>query len=61
MEFEIVINIEGKPYRMQVKRVYESASIERFEVTGGSRSIVIRNNRPSLKTHRGRKKSPLAN
>jgi hypothetical protein len=56
MEFEIVIYIYSKPYRMQVKRIYEGDSIEKFEVKGGERSIILRNNRPELKLKRARKK-----
>lgn len=56
MEFEVVINIYSKPYRMQIKRIYEGDSIEKFEVTGGDRSIVTRNNQPELRRQKGRKK-----
>jgi hypothetical protein len=56
MEFEIVIHVYSKPYRMQVKRIYEGDSIEKFEVKGGERSIIIRNNRPELKLKGTRKK-----
>ena len=56
MEFEITIYVENKSYRMEVKRIYQGDSIEKFEVTGGSRSIIIRNNRPALKRQRGHKK-----
>ena len=48
--------LKAKPYRMQVKRIYEGDSIERFKITGGSRSIVVRNNRPELNRTRKRKK-----
>ena len=41
---------------MQVKRIYEGDSIEKFEVKGGSRSIILRNNRPELKLKKSRKK-----
>lgn len=57
MEFEIVIHIYGKPYRMQVKRIYEGDTIEKFEVTGGQKSVVLRNNRPELKRKPGNKKA----
>jgi hypothetical protein len=56
MEFEIAIYIFEKTYRMQVKRIYEGDSIEKFEVTGGQKSIIIRNNRPELKRKPGHKK-----
>jgi hypothetical protein len=56
MEFEIVIYIHGKPYRMRVKRIYLGDLMEKFEVNGGSRSIILRNNRPELKLKNSTKK-----
>jgi hypothetical protein len=47
VEFEILIYIHNKPYRMQVKRIYEGDSMEKFEIKGGNRSIILRNNRPA--------------
>ena len=49
MSFEIRIELNQKWYRMQVNQVYASDSIERFQVTGGSRSIVLETNRPECK------------
>ena len=54
MEFEITVHIESH-FRMQVKRIYEGDAIEKFEVTGGARTIVLRNNRPAIK---GTRKKP---
>ena len=56
MEFQIVVHINQRSFRMQVKRIYLSESIERFEVKGGNRSIIFKNNRPLLKTTNSRKK-----
>jgi len=57
MEFDIEIHIYNKLYRMHVKRIYESDSVEKFEVKGGQRSIFLRNNRPELKRKGGRKQT----
>ena len=35
MEFEIVIHIHNKPYRMQAKRIYQDNLVKRYEVKGG--------------------------
>lgn len=56
MEFEIGIYINNKPYRMQVKRIYQGDLVEKFEVRGGSRSIIDWNNRPELKLKKSKKK-----
>lgn len=56
MEFEIVIYIYNKPYRMQVTRIHNGDSIEKFEVKGGQRSVILRSNRPELKHKTGHKK-----
>ena len=41
---------------MQVKRIYKGGSVEKFEITGGNRSIIFRSNRPALKRQPGHKK-----
>jgi hypothetical protein len=57
MEFDIEIYVYTKSYRIHVKRIYEGDSIEKFEVKGGQRSVVLRNNRPELKRKAGHKKT----
>ena len=57
MEFDIEIYVYSKSYRMHVRQIYEGDSIEKFEVKGGQRYIVLRNNRPELKRKGGRKKT----
>jgi hypothetical protein len=56
MEFEIKIHVEGKAYRMQVARIYEGDSIEKWAIIGGSRGIILRNNRPELRSKQSNKK-----
>jgi hypothetical protein len=41
---------------MQVKRIYQGESIEKFEVKGGERSIILHNNRPELTLQKSKKK-----
>ena len=43
---------------MTVKQVYKSNQIEKYEVTGGNRSIILRNNRPLLKNKGLKRKKP---
>jgi hypothetical protein len=49
MKFEIIVDVSGRPYKMQVEKIYEDSWIEKFRVTGGNKSIVIQSNRPRLK------------
>jgi hypothetical protein len=44
MQFTIEIPIKGKPYRMDVERVYEGESLEKFQVSAGGRSVVLSSN-----------------
>jgi hypothetical protein len=56
MEFTLTIQIGARIYKMLVKQIYKSDQIERYEVTGGRKSIILRNNRPFLKNTGSRKK-----
>ena len=46
--FEIRIDLPSGKYRMQVERYYAGESIEKFKITGGSRSFEMQSNRPEL-------------
>jgi hypothetical protein len=54
-DFEILVEMKGKKYRMQVYRVYDGNSLERFNVVGGKRGIVLQSNRPMLLREGSRK------
>lgn len=58
MEFEITISVRDRLYTMQVKRVYMSDQVEKYEVRAGGRSIVLRNDRPLLRSQGKRYSKP---
>ena len=49
MQFDITLNFDGKLYQMNVKRTYERGTIERFEVSGGGKSVILQTNYYHLK------------
>lgn len=49
MKFGIVVRVNGKHIRLQVDRIYQSAQIEKFEVKGRNKSLIIQSNRPLLR------------
>lgn len=55
MQFEIVVLVKGQRYKMQVKRIYEGETIERFEVTAGGKSVVFQTDYHYLKKTHSRK------
>ena len=55
MQFEIIVTVDGKRYQMQVKRIYEGDTIERFEVTAGGKSVVFQTDYHYLKKNKKRK------
>jgi len=55
MQFEIRIDMPSGKYRMQVERIYAGDSIEKFKITGGSRSFTLQANRPELLKTESRK------
>lgn len=55
MTFDIQIDVNGGRFKMKVERVYAGESLEKFKVTGGSRSILLQSNRPLLLATRSRK------
>ena len=52
MEFTITVTTNFKRFRMNVKRVYHSEQIERYEISAGEKTITVRNNRPQVKNTR---------
>lgn len=56
MEFTITIRFEKSTLNIKVRRIYQSDQIERYELTTQGRLIVLRNNRPFLKSTGSRKK-----
>jgi hypothetical protein len=57
MQFEIIVTVKGKGYKMQVNRIYEGDTIESFELTAGGKSVVLQTNYHYLKSTNS-KKSP---
>jgi hypothetical protein len=55
MQFDITLNFDGKLYKMQVKRVYEGDTVERFEVSGGGKVVVLQTDYHHLKKNNSRK------
>jgi hypothetical protein len=47
-DFEIFVKNNGKTFRMEVTKIYEGDSVERFKVKGGKRHIILESNRPFL-------------
>lgn len=58
MEFTIIILLGNRRFRMKVKQIYKSSEIEKYEVTGGKRSVILRNNIPLLRSKGLKKKRP---
>lgn len=56
MTFEIIIQANGRPYRMQVTQTLQNDVIEEYEVIGGTKIIVFRCNRPEWKQTGKRKR-----
>lgn len=48
MTFPIRVDTPSGRYRMQVERIFAGDSIEKFKITGGSRSFTLQGNRPEL-------------
>ncbi len=48
MQFEVIVRSE-KLHRIQVKRIYEGDTIERFEVSAGGKAVVLQTNYHFLK------------
>ncbi|HVG12125.1 MAG TPA: hypothetical protein VM843_03930 [Flavisolibacter sp.] len=46
MTFELVMNVKGTLYRMQVTRTVANTAIEEYKVEGGTKRVVFRCNRP---------------
>lgn len=55
MQFEVIVTVDGKRYQMQVKRIYEGDTIERFEVTAGGKSVIFQTDYHYLKKNNKRK------
>jgi len=47
-DFEIFVNNKGRIFRMEVTKIYDGDSVERFKVKGGKRHIILQSNRPFL-------------
>jgi hypothetical protein len=47
-DFEIFVSNKGTVFRMEVTKIYEGDSVERFKVKGGKRHIILESNRPFL-------------
>ena len=52
MHFTIIVSTSLKRFQMQVKRVYQSEQVERYEISAGGKTITVRNNRPFVKNKR---------
>ena len=50
MNFGIVIRHDGKYVRLQVKQIYLSKQLERYEVTGKNKTLVLQSNRPLIRS-----------
>jgi len=48
MTFDIEIDILKKHYVIQVEQIYAGASLEKFKVSYGERSLILQSNRPLL-------------
>lgn len=51
MEFELVIRVDYKDYRVKVKRIYIDNRIEQFKVTAGNKSMLVESNRPLFRNN----------
>ena len=54
--FTVIINLEGKKFKVNVKRIYESNQIERYEISAGEKSVIVRTNYNILKKNNQRGK-----
>lgn len=54
-DFEIVVTSKGKRFKMQVTKIYEGDSLQRFKVKGGTKYIVLQSNLPMLLRDNSRK------
>ena len=55
-DFEIFVTNKGKTFRMEVTKIYNGDSVERFKVKGGKRQIILESNRPFLLKQNSRKR-----
>jgi hypothetical protein len=44
MEFSVLISSQGRKFRVNVKRIYEGDTIERYEIGAGGKTVVVRTN-----------------
>ncbi|MBA2250701.1 MAG: hypothetical protein H0W12_10990 [Chitinophagaceae bacterium] len=56
MQFTLTIPLKEKRFKITVERIYQSEQIERYEIAGGNKKIILRNNRPQLKNKKSKKK-----
>jgi hypothetical protein len=49
MEFAVLISSDGRKYRINVKRIYEGDTIERYEISAGCKKVLVRTNINLLK------------
>jgi hypothetical protein len=55
-DFEIFVNNKRKVFRMEVTKIYDGYSVERFKIKGGRRHIILESNRPFLLKQNSKKK-----
>lgn len=54
-DFKIYVAVKNKTFRMEVTKIYEGQSLQRFKVKGGSKSIVLQSNYPQICRENSRK------
>lgn len=56
-EFDFLIQVasKNKTFRMEVTKIYEGDSLQRFRVKGGSRQIILQSNYPQICRENSRK------
>ena len=48
MTFNIAIYVSGRIHRMKVTQVYKAIGIERYEIKGKDKVVVLENDRPAV-------------
>jgi hypothetical protein len=46
--YELTAHFDGQEYRMKITKTDETDAFEFYEVTGGGKTVTLRNNRPLL-------------